>query len=88
MASHYAKIVGMTPSGVHRNPVRNFRPTPAEYDPAKAAVDAAGWDIGTLLRAMLRWFNRDPHAVLALLADDLAAVRDDTPRGRPPKTDQ
>lgn len=83
MASHYVKILSMTPSGVHRTPTRSFRPTDAEYDPAKTVVEEAGWDVGTLLRAMLRWFNRDPQAALALLAGDLQAVRDETPRGRP-----
>lgn len=73
----------MAPAGVHRNPARTFRPTDDEYQPAKAAAEAAGWDIATLLRAALRWVNRDPDAALAALADDLAAVREDTPRGRP-----
>jgi hypothetical protein len=64
----------------HRHPTRNFRPAPAEYDPAKAAIDAAGLDVNRVLRAAMRWIRDDPDTALATLTPYLP---DEAPRGRP-----
>jgi hypothetical protein len=77
-------IVDMTGSQ-HRHPNRNYRPDPAEYDPARAAVEAAGYNMNTLIRAFLRWLNEDPRR-LGQLAKHLRSVADETPYGRPRKS--
>jgi hypothetical protein len=68
----------------HQHPSRAFRPDPAEYDPAKATVQAAGHEISHALRAALRWIRDDPQAALAVLTPYMQAVAADSPRGRPP----
>lgn len=67
----------------HQFTNRNYRPSGTEYDPAKAAVSAAGLNMTQLLRALLREFNEDPDRRLRELAPHLQAVVDETPRGRP-----
>jgi hypothetical protein len=73
----------MPPSSQHRNANRNYRPTPDEYDgPGRVAIEAAGYPMGTAVRAFLRWLNDDPER-LAQLAPYLAAVKEETRYGRP-----
>jgi hypothetical protein len=67
-----------------RNPTRNFRPGPAEYDTAKAVAENAGYPMDTLLRAFLRLFNAEPAKTMKLLKPHLRAIADEKPtRGRP-----
>jgi hypothetical protein len=68
----------------HRHTNRNFRPADDEYDPAKAAFEAAGHNMNVALRAFLRWINEDPSRVEQFAAL-MRAVEDETPRGRPKK---
>lgn len=68
----------------HRFPNRNYRPdTELEYEPAKAAVEAAGHDMNRAVRACLRWIAKDPDVALGALAPFLDSVAATTPRGRP-----
>lgn len=70
-------------SSQHRFTNRNYRPSDAEYDTAKAATDAAGLNMNQLVRALLREFNESPQQRIAALAIHLRVVAEDTPRGRP-----
>ena len=64
----------------HRHPLHGFRPEPAEYEGARASLEARGRTVGAYLRACLRWLARDPDAALAALAGDWPGPR---PTGRP-----
>ncbi|WP_433730877.1 hypothetical protein ACQP2Y_21240 [Actinoplanes sp. CA-051413] len=68
----------------HRYTNRNYRPADDEYDPAKAAFEAAGHNMNVAVRAFLRWINEDPRRV-AEFSDLMQAIDDETPRGRPKK---
>lgn len=66
-------------AGVHRYKTRNFRPNPdEEFEPFKAAVEAEGYAINRVLRAVLRWIVADPKGALRVLRPHLKAVDDDT----------
>jgi hypothetical protein len=71
-------------SSQHRHTNRNYRPADDEYDPAKATIEAAGYNVNVAIRAFLRWLNQDPRR-LAHLLDLMRAVEEETPRGRPKK---
>jgi hypothetical protein len=43
--------------GVHKNPVKNFRPDPATYEAAKVAAAEVGSDMNAHLNAFLRWLT-------------------------------
>lgn len=79
-------IVCMTSQ--HRYTNRNYRPDDGEYEPARKAVEAAGFNMNVLVRALLREFNEKPDRRLRTLAKHLRAVVDDTPRGRPKQPPQ
>jgi hypothetical protein len=74
-------ILSMTSQ--HRFTNRNYRPDDAEYEPAREAVEAAGFNMNLLVRALLREFNEKPDRRIRTLAKHLRAVADSTPRGRP-----
>jgi hypothetical protein len=71
----------------HRHTNRNYRPADTEYDAAKAVADDAGLKMNTLTRAFLRLLAADPQGVLRLLRPHIDAVVEDTPTGRPRRTD-
>jgi hypothetical protein len=72
-------------SSQHSQRLRGFRPDPAEYDAAKAALDARGWHMGEFLRSCLRWLNADPSGALATLHPTRPDPR---PMGRPSPVQQ
>ena len=43
--------------GVHKNPIKNFRPDPDLYQRAKEAVAAVDSDMNAHLVAFLRWLT-------------------------------
>lgn len=61
--------------GVHKNPVKNFRPDPDLYERAKGAVADVGSDMNAHLSGFLRWLTHD--------TDELPA-RPDKPTTPPP----
>lgn len=72
-------------SSQHRYTNRNYRPADKEYEPVRAAVEADGFTMNALVRAVLRWLTEDP-ARLQQLRPHMKAIANETPRGRPKKS--
>ncbi|MET0415011.1 MAG: hypothetical protein ABW022_03190 [Actinoplanes sp.] len=73
-------------SSQHRHTNRNYRPADDEYDPAKAAIEKAGFNVNVAIRAFFRWIIDDPRR-LRQLVPFMKAVADETPKGRPKRSE-
>lgn len=80
MASHYVMILSVTDK--HRLKPKAFRPDPAEWADAAAALPD-GRTMESFLRACLRRLSREPEAFAEHLAPDWPPEK---PKGRPRKT--